>query len=325
MDYKYKCNNKDCGHKFTADEPCDSCPECGGENISISSGMPKKVKYGIIGGAVFLILMIFFFRDCSDEKTIVNVNFDKSNNKLTVELLGDKVKSGNNFNYKIFIKMNGQDFGKTINNSKLEKIFDMPGTYDIEVKWVNNSEPAPQISWNGLKTFTITEKPNENQPRILNIKLGATDVKKQLYLSVIVETDTTVLSKSQTEFSQDGSIYQSSNTFSNLSPGKYTFYVRNSSYPNKFDKYEKELMKIQKESPSDAYLNDLLKKIAKRDDIAYDNWIDNVECGIKIPVTGINNIKNSTELIDKIYNDRKSVTVNTKRDANNKIIRIIVK
>jgi hypothetical protein len=268
-------------------------------------------------------------RCCDGDETTITAYFDKNNNNLTVKLTGEKVTTNNKYNYKITIKHEESRDVESFNQNIIKKHYEKPGTYNIEVKW-NGEDDGPKQMLNkhedsSIQTFTVT-----NPPRISDVKLGATDVSKQLYVTVTVEIDSSVsvlVSQIEYSYSIDSytAKYQDSNVFKNLPPGNYTFYARNASDTDKFHTMDKILDTIKKTSPTDSILNDLLKRIANENyNNAYDSWIDQV--GKKIPVIGIESIPNSSHLIDYVHQTKKKdVSVRTVRDSNDKIIKIIVK
>ena len=322
MAYDYKC--KECGKKYEAQE--SFCSDCNKEGTIVPigvGGIEKYKKYWWI--ALVLIIIIFLLIRCPGDPPTVNVVYNQESQRLTVDLDGKKVMTDNECNYVINIKRNGDPFGEPTNKRKFDRTFDVPGKYTIEVKWIGKTR-APEIKWNGPHFFEIYEKTIPPQaPEISGINILSIDYKIKKYkISISIKADSFLVA----EYSIDGQTYQKTNVFSNISPGDYTFYARNekdkSSEPSSFPYPLPEI--VSKPSPSDAVLNDLLRKMAaKGDKNAFKQWRDSVEEGLPpIDVTGVANISNSYELVQDALQG-KSYTVSTQRDANQKIINITVK
>jgi hypothetical protein len=313
---KYKCLNPECNHIVVSDEEPSNCSNCGESNFekaSDSSPLGLLKKYWWIGA--ILIALIVIIRCCGGAPTIT-ATFDKNKSQLTVQL-----EKGAPSDYSLEIKRNGATYSTLNfkNKGDTKQTFETSGNYTVNVK-TSKKYTGQGNGW----SFSIDEKIiPQVAPQILTVNIGKTDVKKQLYLDITVVCDTSVKSPN-IEYSKDGTNYQKSIVFTNLSPGTYSFYARNTKDNSKVSpKFDKTLPTIKKESPPDHIINDLLRKIAKGDDNAYDKWRNDVESGILIPVSvAIGGITNSTQLIDYVNATGTYIPIKTTRDSNNKIIKI---
>lgn len=314
---KYKCI--DCGAIY--DEEIQECRDCGGKVRKVND-RNKKSMFVVLAVFVFAIALISLMTCSKKDTTVANVTYDKVESRLVVELEGDKVSDGKRSNYRITLLRNGNVFGSPISRSKVSKVIDAEGTYEVEIRWVNSREDAPELRWNGVRSFVVEGIPVA--PLFLSVDVVSKDFKTQSYV-VSISMDTSVVPQLETEFSSDGKQYQSSPVFKGLKPGSYTFYARNTRDNSLVNTYRKEMYPIKRDVISDAEINKLLNRIASGDYKAYDAFIAQVEAGQRIKVTGLKNVSNSSELIDYIDATRNQVSVSTKRNADNEIVAIIVR
>lgn len=317
---KYKC--KDCEHVFESDQTVFECPQCGGTNI-IEVGNPiTKYKKPIIVISI-IIAILLLFKLCRVDGTTVNAKYDNESQRLQVELEGEKVDQ-----YKIIVTRNGVALpAKEYKDKPVNFSFGVPGKYRLQVKFVGKGK-MPEIStynkgpWIIQPGVTI-EGPKP--PQILEVKIQNTNTILKTY-SVKVITDTKAVPLSDTEFSTDNSKYQSSDNFADLKPGLYTFYVRNAQDQSLINQFQFNLPTPPDPTKvlSDADLNSLLKRIAKGDDKAVEEWKNAVEGPPAIKVAGMEFIDDSYALRQHVRTQEVIVSIRTQRDSNNKILKIIV-
>lgn len=319
MTKKFKCLNPECKHTWTAEDFPNTCPNCQGNEIKEAKQLPKWAY----GAGIGLFVLFFLLRFCSggSDATTVRVDFDDYTGQLEVSLSGNEVmNSQHKCNYRIGIERNGAPFGNPVKKDVLKRKFDNPGSYTVNVTWIGKSK-MPPLKWSGSKTFFVQEKPQA--PFILGVHVMERDVNKKCY-TVKIQCDTSIVASHNTEYSQDGNQYKAQPVFNNLKPGDYVFYARNTLDPELVVSYNKTLPNIQKESLSDSKINQLLKAIANGDEAAYKDFVNKVENGKSIPVTGNSNIKNSSALIDYVLTTQEYRSVRTQRDADNQIVKIIL-
>lgn len=313
---KYQCN--ECKHVWEQEEWPDSCPDCGSDNFKKASSFSfmSKSGLGIIAAVVVILILIKII--VPPERTEVTVRFDDYSGKLTVKLEGKKAAG----NYRIHVLRNGADFCDPSQSAQLTKVFESPGSYQVQVRWKGNKTEQPTLVWDGSPNFVVSEKPKA--PEIIGIAILKRDFPTQRY-QVSVKTDTGLVAASSTEYSVDGVNFQSSPVFANLKPGKYTFHVRNKKNNTMTGALEKELPKISKDAPSDSYINQLLSDIAQGDAAAFGKFVKVVENGNPLPVSdGSGSIQNSRALINYVNATQTVVRVRTTRDANNQIIKLVI-
>lgn len=318
---QYKCS--DCKQTWKEETPIDLCPECGSDNIRQINPMKKWIPIG--AGAVILIIILLLFAGGKSFTTTAYIDFDQSTNRLTVELNGDKVKTDNQCNYRIAIQRNGANFGEAKKTAKLSKVFEEPGSYSIEIKWVNTQDKMPELHWNGPRSFTVAEK--QYPPQIVAIIILDQNADKQLY-KIRIQSDTGAISAKHTEYSTDGINYQSQPVFSNLKPGDYTFYARNANDISLVASLEESLAVIPKTHPTDAHLCKLLKQTAEGDASAYGNLINIAQTIGNISVSGKDQyIKSFRELINNTFATQNYTPIRTQREGDpktGKILKIII-
>ena len=316
---QYKCS--DCKHTWNEETLTDQCPECGSDNIRLIRSMNKWIWIGT--SVIALIIILIFIKP--QHKTIVNVDFDQSANRLTVELRGKQVKTDNQYNYRIGIQRNGANFGEAKKAAKLSKVFDEPGSYNVEIKWVNNKDKMPQLQWNGPRSFTVAEK--QYPPQILAIVILDQNADKQFY-KICIQSDTVTVPSYLTEYSADGIKYQPSAVFSNLKPGNHTFFARNTHDANLVSMQDYTLPVIPKTHPTDAQLCKLLKQTAEGDASAYGSLINIVQTIGNVSVNGQDPyIKTFRELINNTFATQNYTPIRTQREGdpkNGKILKIII-
>lgn len=320
---KYKC--KDCEHVFESDQTVFECPQCGGTNIVEDSNFFNKYKRPIIIISI-IIAILLLFKLCRVDGTTINAKYDKVSQRLEVELEGEKVDQ-----YKIIVTRDGSDFSeKKFKDKPINFSFDVPGEYRLQVKYVGKGE-MPQISKYDKGPWIIEPpKPGDEPigiqtPQILEVKIQNTNSKLKTY-SVKVITDTKAVPLSDTEFSIDNTNYQSSDIFADLKPGLYTFYVRHTQDQSLINQFQFNLPTPPDPTKvlSDADLNSLLKRIAKGDDKAVEEWKNAVEGPPAIKVAGMEFIDDSYALRQHVRTQEVIVSIRTQRDSNNKILKIIV-
>lgn len=317
---QYKCS--DCKNTWSEETPTDQCPECGSDNIRQIRSMKKWIPIGAGAGLLIIILLLFI---PSHRTTTADVDFDQSTNRLTVELSGKQVKTDNQYNYRIGIQRNGANFGEAKKAAKLSKVFDVPGSYSIEIKWINKQDKMPELNWNGPHSFTVAEK--QYPPQILSIAILDQNAEKQLY-KIRIQSDTGTVSANRTEYSSDGTNYQTSAVFVNLKPGNYTFYARNTHDVSLVATQDYTLPVIPKTHPTDAHLCKLLKQAAEGDASAYGNLVNIAQTIGNVSVSGKDQyIKTFRELINNTFATQNYTPIRTQREGdpkNGKILKIII-
>lgn len=317
---KYKC--KDCEHIFESDQTVFECPQCGGTNI-IEVGNPiTKYKKPIIVISI-IIAILLLFKLCRVDGTTVNAKYDKESQRLEVELEGEKVDQ-----YKIIVTRNGVAMpAKEYKDKPVNFSFDVPGEYRLQVKFAGDGKMPKMSSYNKGPWIIPPggDTISSPIPQILEIKILKKDTQSRTY-TVKVITDTNTVPLSDTEYSIDNANYQSSDIFADLKPGLYTFYVRNAQDQSLINQFQFNLPTPPDPTKvlSDADLNSLLKRIAKGDDKAVEEWKNAVEGPPAIKVAGMEFIDDSYALRQHVRTQEVIVSIRTQRDSNNKILKIIV-
>lgn len=316
---KYKC--KDCEHVFESDQTVFECPQCGGTNIVEDGNFCTRNKKlcRILAVVITVLIFLLLIPDCKGTK--VDVDTSKKG-KIVVSLKGEKINQ-----YNIIVTRDGSVFStKKFKDKPVNFSFNVPGEYRLQVKFVGKGK-MPEIStynkgpWIIQPGVTI-EGPKP--PQILEVKIQNTNTKLKIY-SVKVITDTKAVPLSDTEFSIDNSNYQSSDIFADLKPGFYTFYVRNAQDQSLINQFQFNLPPPPVGPPSDADLNDLLRRIANGDIKAFRSWRKNVDGASSVFVEGAKFISNSYELVQDAKTQGTIYTIKrTERDSDNKILKIIV-
>ena len=176
-------------------------------------------------------------------------------------------------------------------------------------------------------TTTIVNGPSDgvpHPPQITSIDASPKKLTKEVRTyTVTISTEGKIVTLANTEFSSDGKNWQKSPEFKNVACVKQTFYARNSRNKSLQDKSEIVFECFHDiPLPTIQQLNDLLKLIADADDDAGD---DLRKFGRNLPVRGVANITNITELIRDASSNSTIYTVQKiETDKNGNLEAIII-
>jgi len=314
---KYKCLNPNCDHLWESDSKPFECPNCH-ESQFKEIRKPRWSKYLLTGGGILIVLILLLQID-GCKQTTVKTDADSKKCKLTVTIEGKHKNE-----YRIILRKDGAVYG---DHKKKDKVTfsDLDGTYSLDVQFVGK-EKIPKIN-SFQKTFTFTKPPKAPEPpQIINITNTPNKLTKtvQVY-TVTVTTDVNIVPMSNTEFSKDGTNWQSKNVFPNLSAGTYTFYARNTRDKSLQDQKRLVLEPfIPEPPPTVAQLNGLINQIANSNQSAYDDFLKIL--GNNCPVKGASSISNALELANEAFISSRSFTVtNIATNSNGDVLSITVK
>jgi hypothetical protein len=296
---KFKCN--ECQHVWKSSQEPFECPECKCTNFEKVEEPKPWWRIAIIASVVFISL-ILLLRGCKDE-TVVKINADSEKCKLTVNIEG-KYKN----EYKIILRKDGVINGDV--SKKDKAVFsDLNGTYTLEIQYIGKGK-VPEIN-NYQKTHTFITPPEPPKtPQITSMTKTPNLLTQNVKVyTVTVNTDTGIVPINETEFSKDGTNWQSSNVFPQLPAGTYNFYARNAND----ETLQSSPMQLFLEDykpvppPTAARLNQLLSEIANNNQSAYDTFFNTL--GGDLRVIGANNISNVQELANEAFISRRRFQV----------------
>lgn len=227
---KWKCNVAGCDHIWSSNNPAN-CPVCGKTNFEELPGTfpPAWWPKALIG--LILIIVLLLLVKC-DKKVDVMVDFDNKNS-IKVELKGD-IDQYNKKDFIIILKKDGLDQAPVKGLLRKNFISLVQGSYLVTIKYIGDEKI--EIKYNPKQgPFNVKEENKEDTIKQLSIKITKDPNTITRKWSIIIQPS---VQSQEIEYSIDGNIFQASNRYNALAPGKYSVvarYVSDTDNPAKED------------------------------------------------------------------------------------------